>query len=196
MSVNRAYVWTFAVAAAAVVTLSSLAAQVGQAQLAGRPKFSEGNALGYFIWKDGDTWKVRWTTFGSNHHFTGRVEVEGGEFRSFKRVDVDTERKVIAPGHKPRVIRGARGRVRGVAPGKPAVVATKEEDHINQETERLLQFSTRTDDDIDGFDFKTTGDANLLRFRLQIDGRPQPAEIEVGRDNMKPNQDPLVVRLR
>src|SRR5262245_31001321 len=81
----------------------------------GRPKFSEGKALGYFIWRDGDTWKLRWTTFGAEHRFSGRIHVDGGNITSMKRIDVDEERKVIAPGRRAHVVRGPRGRVRGVA---------------------------------------------------------------------------------
>src|SRR6185295_10057282 len=106
------------------------------------------------------------------------------------------ERKVIAPGRPPRVVRGPRGRVRGVAGGRAPVVASREEDKIEQETERLIRFVTRTDDDIDGFDVKVTDSTEVIRFVLEIDGQPRPAEVEVGRENFKPNENPLVVRLR
>jgi hypothetical protein len=36
----------------------------------------------------------------------------------------------------------------------------------------------------------------VLRFVLEIDGVPRPGEVEVGRENFKPNETPLVVRLR
>ena len=84
----------------------------------------------------------------------------------------------------------------GVAPGRGAVVAKREEDHIEQETEHLIRFVTRTDDDVDGVDFKVSERPEIIRFVLEIDGRPRPAEIEVGRVNFVPNQNPLVVRLR
>src|SRR5207344_2547957 len=91
---------------------ASVFADTDASRLVGRPSFSEGKALGYFVWKDGDTWKLRWTTFGAEHRFSGRVTVEGGDVQSLKRIDVDTERKVIAPGRPPRVVRGPFGRVR------------------------------------------------------------------------------------
>jgi hypothetical protein len=171
-------------------------AQTNEARFAGKPKFSEGDALGYFIWKDGDTWKVRWTTFGAEHRFSGRVTTEGGQIRSLKRVDVDEERKVIAPGRPARVVRGPGGRVRAVQPGRRAVVATREEDHINQETEQLIRFQTRTDDDLDGFDFRVTESTTVIRLVLEIDGKPHPLEVETGRDNFKPNETPVVIRLQ
>lgn len=183
---------------AATVLVASVAtlADVPVDRLDGRPKFSEGDALGYFVWKDGDTWKLRWTTFGAQHRFSGRIVVEGGEIRSMKRVDADTERRVIAPGRPPRVVRGPRGRVRGVDRGRSATVATREEDRIEQESEREIRFLTRTDDDIDGLDFKVTDSTRNVRFMLQIDGAPKPAEVEVGRSNFKPNAHPLVVQVR
>lgn len=173
-----------------------LTADTDVAKFAGKPTFSEGKALGYFVWRDGNTWKVRWTTFGAAHRFNGRVVVAGGEIESLKRIDVDEERKVIAPGRPPRVVRGPRGRVRGVTGGRPAVVASREEDRIEQDDERTVLFNTRTDDDIDGFDFKVTAPTEQIRFVLLIDGEPQPREVEVGRENFKPNATPLVVRLR
>lgn len=172
------------------------AAQTNEARFIGKPAFSEGDALGYFVWKDGETWKLRWTTFGAEHRFSGRVTVEGGEIRNFKRVDVDEERKVLAPRRPARVVRGPRGRVVGVAPGRGPVVATREEDHILQESEHLIRFSTRTDDDLDGVDFRVTGSTDVIRLVLEIDGQARPAEVEVGRDNFKPNEHPVVIRLR
>jgi hypothetical protein len=165
-------------------------------RLKGRPKFDDGEALGYFIWKDGDTVKLRWTTFGAEHRFSGRISVEGGEITSMKRIDVDEERKVIRPGRAPRVVRGPRGRVRGVTGGRAPVVASRDEDRIERETEHLIRFATRTDDDLDGVDFKVTGSTTVLRFVLEIDGEPRPAEVEMGGDNFKPNEHPLVVRMR
>jgi hypothetical protein len=185
------------VLAGALVVLSPLVgADTAAVRFDGRPTFSEGKALGYFVWRDGDTWKLRWTTFGAEHVFSGRITAEGGEFRSMKRIDVDTERRVIAPGRPPRVVRGPRGGVRGVVPGRGAVVASREEDIIEQETEQLIRFRTRTDDDVDGLEFKVTDPTEILRMVLEIDGVPRPAEVEVGRNNFKPNENPLVIRFR
>jgi hypothetical protein len=180
----------------AMLATSALVAETAPFRFDGKPTFDEGDALGYFIWRDDDTWKLRWTTFGSEHRFTGRITVEGGELRSFKRIDVDTERKVIAPGRPARVVRGPRGGVRGVAPGRAPVVASREEDHIEQETEHLIRFSTLTTDDVDGLEFKVSDPTAIVRFTLEIDGQPRPAEVEVGRTNFKPNENPVVVRLR
>jgi hypothetical protein len=176
----------------ALLLPASLLADVDASRFAGRPAFKEGKALGHFVWRDGDTWKVRWTTFGTNHVFNGRVVLEGGEIESLKRVDVDTERRVVRPGRP--AVRGPRGRV--VRPGRGTVVASREEDHIEQESETIIRWRTRTDDDTDGFDFKVTRPTERLRFALQIDEKPRPEEVEVGRDNFKPNDNPLVVRLR
>lgn len=178
------------------VAAASLLGRASADRFDGRPEFKEGKALGYFVWRDGDTWKVRWTTFGAEHHFSGRVEVQGGKLESLKRIDVDEERRVIAPGRPGAVVRGPRGRVRAVRPGRAPVVASREEDHIEQETEHLIRFVTRTDDDIDGFDFKVTDGTVVLRLLLEMDGRPVPGEVEVGRQNFMPHETPLVIALK
>ncbi|MEO6080574.1 MAG: hypothetical protein ABIQ86_12440 [Steroidobacteraceae bacterium] len=174
---------------------STLKADILVERIQGQPKFSDGKALGYFIWKDGDTWKLRWMTFGAEHRFTGRIVVEGGEIKSMKRVDVDTERKVVAPGRPGRVVRGPRGKVVGRTRGRTAVVVSKEEDKIEQETEQVIRFATATDDDVDGVNFELKGNPRLVRFVLEMDGKPRPEEVEVGRTNFKPNEHPLVVRM-
>ena len=172
------------------------AAQTLVARFDGRPEFKEGKALGYFIWRDGDTWKLRWTTFGAEHRFNGRIVLEGGELKSFKRIDVDEERKLIRPGAPTRVVRGPAGRVRAVRPGRAPVVAERTEDKIEQEDERTLLWLTRTDDDVDGIDFKVSESTIVIRFNLMIDGQARPAEVEVGKENFKPNENPVRVRLR
>lgn len=182
-----------------LLTLASIAAPGGAQTPAtsfdGRPTYKEGKALGYFVWRDGDTWKLRWMTFGAEHKFSGRVVVEGGEIRSFKRVDVDEERKIIRPGSGPTVVRGPRGRVRSVRPGRAPVVAERTEDKIEQEDERTVRWFTTTTDDVDGVDIKVTESATVLRLNLLIDGQPRPMEVEVGRDNFKPGENPVRVRL-
>ncbi|MGH9882239.1 MAG: hypothetical protein ACRD6N_12455, partial [Pyrinomonadaceae bacterium] len=67
----------------------------------GRPVFAEGADFGYFLWRDGNKWHVRWTTKGRLRVFSGYVESTGGKLKSLKRIDVEEERKVIAPGRAP-----------------------------------------------------------------------------------------------
>lgn len=174
----------------------SLDAATLAARFDGKPQFKEGKAFGYFVWREGTTWKVRWTTFGAQKRFSGAVIVEGGLLQSFKRIDVDEERRIIRPGHGPSVVRGPRGAIRRVTPGRGPVVAEREEDHINQENEHEIRFSARTDDDIDGFDFKVGDRTDRIRFRLEIDGRMLADEIEIGARNIHPDEDPLVAVLR
>ena len=186
----------FVILAATVLTAVPTLQAAPAARFDGKPQFKEGKALGYFIWREGDTWKVRWTTFGAQKHFTGHVDVEGGALTSFKRIDVDEERRVIRPGRAPRVVRGPRGNVRRVQPGRGAVVAERDEDHINQENEHEIRFSARTDDDIDGFDFKVGPRTNRIRFRLEIDDKMKPDDIEIGARNFHPEDDPLFAVLQ
>ena len=168
---------------------------VDRAAFDGRPAFKEGRDLGYYVWADGDTWHVRWTTMGAKRHFTGHVTAEGGELKSLKRIDLETERKVIRPGRPPHVVRGPRGRARGVAGGRPAVVG-RAQDHIEMDGKSRINFDAQTDDDVDGYDFKVTNDVKALRFVLEIEGASRPLDVEGGRENRHPPQNPFVVQLK
>jgi hypothetical protein len=161
----------------------------------GRPTFAEGTDLGYYVWHDEDGWQVRWTTKGAMRHFAGTVITEGGELKSLKRIDVEEERRVVYPGRPARVWVGPRGRTR-VAPGRAPVVVTKEQDKIEKEDDHTIVWSSRTDFDIDGFRFRIDDKVTVIRFALQIDGAPRPMMVEVGRDNWKPGELPLVVRIK
>ncbi|HEV8364743.1 MAG TPA: hypothetical protein VGQ52_14610 [Gemmatimonadaceae bacterium] len=175
---------------------AAVAAQLPAETFDGRPTYKEGKALGYFVWRDGDTWKLRWMTFGANHKFNGRIVVEGGDIKSFKRIDVDEERKVIRPGVAPHVVRGPRGKIIGTRPGRAPVVAERDLDKIEQEDEHTVRWLTNTNDDVDGLDVKVTDGATGLRLMLMIDGQPRPNEVEVGKSNFKPGELPVRVKLR
>jgi hypothetical protein len=176
----------------------ALLGAVGQAQVEkfdGRPAFAEGVETGYYVWRDGDKWSVRWTTTGKLRHFTGHVTAEGGEVKSLKRIDVEEERRVLYPGRAPQVAIGPRGRVyrRG---GRAPVVATREQDKIEKDGKHRIVFNAKTNDDIDGFDFKVDENVNTLRFVLEIDGQMRPRLIETGQRNLKPGQAPLVAHIK
>lgn len=165
------------------------------ANFEGKPAFSEGVDTGYYVWRDGDKWSVRWTTTGKLRHFTGAVTAEGGELKSLKRIDVESERRVLYPGRAPRVAVGPRGRVyrRG---GAPPVVATREQDKFEKDGDGRIVFNSRCDDDIDGFDFRTDAKVTTLRFVLEIDGQFRPQLIETGKGNQKAGNVPFIVRLK
>ena len=75
-------------------------------------------------------------------------------------------------------------------------MATKEQDKIEKAGDNRIVYSTKTDDDIDGFDFKVDANVTRLRFVLEVDGQMRPMLIETGRNNFKPEQDPFVVHLK
>jgi hypothetical protein len=83
----------------------------------------------------------------------------------------------------------------GVYPGRPARVVEKTQDHIMMDGDRTIRFDTKTDDDIDGFDFKTENKVKALRVVLRINGQPVPKMIEVGRNNVRPAGNPFVVNI-
>jgi hypothetical protein len=160
----------------------------------GKPTFAEGADLGYYIWKDGDTWYIRWTTRGQMRRFSGSVVAEGGELKSLKRIDVEEERRVLYPGRAPRVVYGPRGRAR-VRRGRGPVVVERDQDKIEKDGDNRIVFLARTDDDIDGFNFKVDEKVRSLRFVLEIDGKHLPQWVEIGKNNRKAQSLPLIVRL-
>jgi hypothetical protein len=159
----------------------------------GKPSFDQGTDLGYYVWKDGNTWHIRWTTMGQMRVFSGSVFAEGGELKSLKRIDVETERRVLYPGRPAHVVYGPRGRphLRG---GKAPVVVKREQDRIEKDGDNRIVFVARTRDDIDGFDFKADENVTSLRFVLEIDGKLMPRHVEIGRNNQKALRLPLEVR--
>jgi hypothetical protein len=167
-------------------------------QFDGRPVFAEDTELSYYIWRDtgenADQWHLRWTTKGLMRRFGGSVTAEGGKLKSLKRVDVETEHRVLYPGRPARVWVGPRGRTH-VAPGHGPGVVSKDQDKIEKDGDNAIVFFTRTDD-VDGFDFKVDDKVDVLRFQLAIEGSPRPLLVETGRENRKPGKLPLVVRIR
>jgi hypothetical protein len=182
------------VLSASLLTLSMMAQPVSTFD--GKPDFSEGDEISYYVWRDGDEWHVRWTTDGTTHRFNGSVMAEGGELKSLKRIDVESESKVIGPGSSPRVIHGPRGRVIGVRGGSGPVVVNRTQDKIEKDGDHRIHFISNNDGDIDGFKFKVDKNVTSLKFALEIDGKPLPRRIEVGKSNSKPEGDPFVVSLK
>lgn len=147
----------------------------------GRPAFKEGEDAGYFIWRDGEEWHVRWTTQGAMRRFSGSVLAEGRELKSLKRIDVESESRIVRAGRPPRAVVGPRGRVR-VRGGQAPVIVTREQDKIEKDGDNRIRFLARTDNDIDGFNFKVDKNVTSLRFMLEIDGKARPQQVEVGKD--------------
>lgn len=160
----------------------------------GRPAFSEGAELGYYIWKEGDTWKLRWTTMGPQRKFTGSVVATGGELHDLKRIDVEEERRVLYPGRAPHVWVGPRGRTH-VGGGRRPVVVERKQDHIKKDGDHTIVFAALTGNDIDGFNFKPDKKVTSLRFVLEINGRRMPQHVEIGKTNQKARALPLEVQL-
>ena len=161
----------------------------------GRPAFAESTELGYYIWKEADKWKVRWTTLGGTRRFNGSVVAEGGDLHDLKRIDVEEERRVLYPGRAPRTRVGPRGRVHAGG-GRAPVVVERKQDIIKKDGDKTIVFAAKTAGDIDGFDFKVDKKVTSLRFVLEIDGRQVPQRVELGKNNQKAQTLPLVVRLQ
>lgn len=161
----------------------------------GRPSFKEGGELGYFVWHDGVNWHLRWTTRGVMRRFTGSVSADGGELKSLKRVDVESETRVLYPGRPLRVVVGPRGGSRVIG-GRAPVVETHDQDRVEMDGDSRIRFSALTNNDIDGFDFKVDDKVETLNIVLTIDNRLTPNLIVAGKDNQHPGSLPLVIRVK
>ncbi len=180
----------------AVSLLGPLPSVIAQAEIFdGKPTFAEGVDLSYYVWRDGNTWHIRWTTKGKMRRFSGSVVAEEGELKSLKRIDVEAERRVLYPGRAPRVVYGPRGRPH-ILRGRAPVVVEREQDKIEKDGDHKIVFRAWTNDDIDGFDFKVDEKVRSLRFVLEIDSKQVPQWVEMGRHNEKAKSLPLIVKLR
>jgi len=160
----------------------------------GRPDFAAGEGRGYWVWRDGDRWSVRWTTYGAERFFAGSVEAEGGDLKDLDRVDVERESKVVRSGRAPRTRVGPRGRVH-VRPGRAPVVATREEDKIEKDGDDRIVWSSRTDADVDGFNFDVGRHVTRLRFVLRMDGESRALDVALGKEAVTPDGNPFEVVL-
>ncbi|HQR36557.1 MAG TPA: hypothetical protein PLK30_27780 [Blastocatellia bacterium] len=179
-----------------VVVMTTAAMAQSASTFDGKPDFSKGDEISYYVWSSGDEWHVRWTTNGTAHRFNGSVLSEGGELKSLKRIDVESESRVVRGGRAPHVVRGPRGRVVGVAGGRAPVVVTKEQDKIEKDGDHRIHFLSSNDGDIDGFDFKVDKNVASLKFALEIDGKPAPRRVEIGKTNAKVSGVPFTVSLK
>lgn len=176
-------------------SIAGLSASTPLTDFEGRPLFREGFDRGYFVWHEGDEWHVRWTTQGNLLLFTGQVIADGGDIRDLDRVDLEKESRLVRTGSRPVVVRGPRGRLRTTRRPTTAVV-TREQDKVERDGDRTIRFRARTDADIDGFDFKLDRRVTQIRFVLEINGVSRAVAVEVGRNNVKPDDNPFTVALR
>jgi hypothetical protein len=179
-----------------VFVMTSVAMAQSASTFDGKPEISKGDEIGYYVWRDGDQWHVRWTTDGTMRRFNGSVMSEGGELKSLKRIDVESESRVVRSGRAPHAVRGPRGRVVGVRGGRAPVVVTKEQDKIEKDGDHRIHFFSTNDGDIDGFDFKVDKNVTSLKFALEVGGKAAPRRVEVGKSNSKVSSDPFTVSLK
>lgn len=179
----------------AIASSASLSASTPLSAFEGRPLFREGFDRGYFVWHEGDEWHVRWTTQGNLLLFTGQVIADGGNIRDLDRVDLEKESRLVRTGSRPVLVRGPRGRLRATRRPTTAVV-TREQDQVEKDGDRAIRFRARTDADVDGFDFKLDRKVTQIRFILEVGGQSRAVAVEVGRNNVRPDDNPFTVVLQ
>ena len=130
----------------------------------------------------------------------GQLSRQLAGIKGFQKVCIATGRQRIGF----RIIFGTRGDGDDIDVARSAVgfefadqgkAIRARQDKIEKDGDRRIVFLARTDDDIDGFDFKVTDEVNVLRFMLEIDGKQMPNLIEMGRNNRRAQDLPLLVRL-
>ena len=119
----------------------------------GEPKnLSKGNALRYFLWVDAEGWHVRTDTAGKAHDFNGVIDVVEGKVTSI------SEFQSLEVGKKKK----------------------KSDVGILNKARNQITFKFHTKKQRDGFSFQLDDAATEVRFRLLIDGKPQPNRIIIG----------------
>ena len=74
-------------------------------------------------------------------------------------------------------------------------MTTREQDKIEKDGDNRIVFNARTNDDIDGFDFKVDKKVTSVRFVLEIDGQFRPQLVDTGKYNAHPASVPFVIKL-
>ena len=160
----------------------------------GKPEFTEGLELGYYVWRDGDTWHIRWTTTGTKRHFTGLVLAEGGNLKSIKRVDLESDTLVVRR-RAPRTTIDRRGHPHTSAGGEPVVTRRRSQDKVEKDGNQRIRFDAHNDGDIDGFDFRVEKNVTALRFTMEINGKDAHKHVKVGKNNSKMLETPFTIKL-
>ena len=131
---------------------------------AGEPKgFKPGDVDRYAVWHDKKGWHLRTTTAKVKHHFQGSITVDGGTIEAAHSLRLEKEGKLA--------------------------------DHwrLDMPGRQKLAFDFKTDEGVDGIDFKVSASAKTIHFNLLIDGKHQAKKILIGQDNDHPAQDPFTL---
>lgn len=80
--------WALAVGCLVCLIGGTLAAYAAEEYYKGRPDFTVGQAKGYFVWKEGGDWHVRWETKGKKITASGTVTCDGA-FAKVKKVGAE-----------------------------------------------------------------------------------------------------------
>ena len=181
--------------AAVAVMLASTTASGPLDSYEGRPTIDQRNATGYYLWHGGDQWHIRWVAVDHARQFKGSVVAEGGRIRSMKQIDPGVEARTYLPWVKNLTV--TVGRIDGVGShGAPPPERSDDRTNIKNDGPAKIAFDARVGDNVGGFDFSPDDSVTTLRFDLQLDGKPKPAMIRIGKEGQVGTDLPLVVALR
>lgn len=169
----------------------SLAHAQTPVSLAGRPTFSQNDVPAYYIWRDGDHWHVRWSSFSWARNFAGSILADSSSLTNLRKVDPFSELGVMYPMRQ-KLLRVVLDKDHPAGFG-PVESSNRD---IRMKGKQTIRFSSRTEDSVDGFDFTTEDGVQTLTFDLKIEGKPAVGIVYVGSGNSTPDSLPLVVSLK
>ena len=163
----------------------------------GTPAFSASRPIAYYVWRDGGTWHVRWTSLQRMRKFNGSVIAQDGALTALVRIDPEKELASRAPSSNKlpfTIVReGPVGRP--PSPPPPSTKAMSRAD-IEMDGTNRITFDSQVDGGINGFDFTADESVTELAFVLEIANKSQPGMVFVGRKSEKPESLPLVIVLK
>jgi hypothetical protein len=149
----------------------------------GRPTMLHpGNAMGYFIWQDGDRWYVESTTNGKVQNFSGVIETNGkfSDIQAVKTKRDDRDGQSFLER-----IADLLGRNRD---------RNNDRFTIDSNNKRI-NFSFKTVDEADGLAF-TLREGAFIKFTLDVDGiLMDSSRIYLGKQNRNPTDNPFRIAI-
>ena len=157
----------------------------------GQPKFDQGDAS-FYVWHESGKWHVRWVASERAHDFKGLVVTQGGKFSFFRENDSDKEAMMYLSSQRRLTVTTDRA-----DPGIriPDAVSLNRA-IVRQDGADRIVFDARTTNNIGGFDFVPDDSVAMIQLDLQVDRKPVPGLVRLGKKGQKATELPLVIVLR
>ena len=161
----------------------------------GRPTIDRSHPTGYYLWRGGDQWHLRWVAIDHGRVFKGSVTAEGGGFGSMRQIDPSAEGRSYLSWVTHMTVTVGRANGSRISQAGPPP-QSNDRTSIQRNGVAQIIFDSRINDNISGFDFSADDSVAVLRFDLQVDGKARLEMLRIGRDNQAATEFPLVVNLK